>query len=59
MNRNFAYMALTQLMIAYANGERNHGSMNWEEVDIAFDYAKEALPGEYEDIKAELAKHEE
>lgn len=48
--------ALFQLLLAYAKGERSGGAMDWEDVDIAFETAKEAMPDAYRDILEELEK---
>lgn len=50
--------ALFQLLLAYAKGELNGGAMNWEDVDIAFETAKEAMPDAYKDIIKELESGE-
>ena len=53
-----AIIALDQLLLAYAKGERQ-GQVEWEDLDIALDYAKTARPGRYEAIVQELAQQEE
>lgn len=41
--------ALEQLLLAFAKGEES-GSVEWEDVELAFALAKDALPGSYERI---------
>lgn len=50
--------ALFQLLLAYAKGEKNGGAMDWEDVDIAFETAKEAMPDAYKDILEQLEGEE-
>lgn len=38
-------MAIEQLVLAFEKGVRNCGQVNWEDLEIAFDYACEARPG--------------
>jgi len=49
-----ASMAIEQLLLAYAKGEAGDSHVEWEDLDIAFQYAKAAWPGRYESIMAEL-----
>jgi hypothetical protein len=53
MDQTKAEMALEQLMLAYINGGRS-GHIDWGEIDLAFDYARDAWPGRYEEIMREL-----
>lgn len=57
-SRELDTMALDQLLLAYSKGERQ-GHVEWEDLDIALDYAKAARPGRYEEIVQELAEQEE
>jgi hypothetical protein len=45
-----------QLLLAYAKSDESFGAdgIEWDDVDIAFEFAKEALPGMYESIVAQL-----
>ncbi len=54
-----ATIALEQLILAYAKGELNSGKIEWEDIDIAFYYAKDALPGRYEETLAILQEDDE
>jgi hypothetical protein len=49
-------MAIEQLLLAFAKGELNGGKIEWEDVEIAFDYAREAMPGRYLEIVRELGE---
>lgn len=42
------------LLRAYAMGERGGGSVRWEDLDAAFEAAREALSGRYEEILASV-----
>jgi len=53
-----ALLALEQLLVAYACGEK-HGSVDWEYLNIAFGYAREAMPGHYELIKTQLEQDDD
>jgi hypothetical protein len=48
-----ANSALIQLLLAYAKGEETR-DVEWGDIDLAVEYAKDALPGEYERIIDEL-----
>jgi hypothetical protein len=48
-----AKAALAQLLLAYAKAE-DGGSVEWSDVDLAVEYAKEAMPGYYECILDEI-----
>lgn len=48
--------ALVQLLLAYAKNDSGYGSIEWDDVDRAVEMAKDALPGEYERIVADLAE---
>jgi hypothetical protein len=53
-------MAIEQLLLAFAKGELNGGKIEWDDIEIAFDYAREAMPGRYLEIIRELGEaHEE
>jgi hypothetical protein len=55
---SMAELALEQLLLAYAKGERDSG-IEWEDVDLAFEYTRGALPGRYEEIFKHLEAEEE
>lgn len=57
-NPKMALLALEQLLVAYACGEK-HGSVDWEYLNIAFGYAREAMPGHYEFIKTQLEQDDD
>jgi len=42
------------LLIAYANGEARDGATDWEDIDLAFSLAQDALPGAYGSILATI-----
>lgn len=50
--------AADMLLTAYARGAANGGSTNWEDVDLAFAYAKQENPGRYEAILDSFRKEE-
>jgi hypothetical protein len=53
VNTELAKQALIQLLLTYAKAEETR-DVEWSDVDLAVEYAKEALPGEYERILDEL-----
>lgn len=42
------HQAVEELLRAYARGEARGGSTDWEDLNSAFECAKQALPGRYE-----------
>jgi hypothetical protein len=52
-------MAIDQLLLAFAKGERNGGKIEWEDIEIAFEYADGAKPGRYQEIIRELGEDDE
>ncbi|NCA72341.1 MAG: hypothetical protein EOM91_20180 [Sphingobacteriia bacterium] len=50
-------MALDQLLLAYAKGERV-GHVEWEDLDNALECAKAARPGRFEAIRETLNAEE-
>jgi len=53
-----AWNCIIQLMIAYAEGELS-SSIDWEKLDLAFSFAKLALPGEYKKVLADIRANDE
>lgn len=51
-----AEVACKALIDAYDNGERNGGSVNWEEVDLAYGLARAACPNYGMDAKKKAKK---
>lgn len=55
--------ALVQLLLSYAKGDEARpggcGHVEWEDVDLAVQMAKDALPGEYERILQQLDEEED
>jgi hypothetical protein len=55
VKRALLIRAVDQLLLAFAQGEyRLH--IQWEDIELAFDYARQALPGRYEEFLALLAQ---
>jgi hypothetical protein len=52
-------MAIEQILLAYAKGELNSGKIEWEDIEIAFEYADGAKPGRYQEILRELGEDDE
>jgi hypothetical protein len=50
-------MACEQLLLAFAKGELAEHT-EWDDLGIALDYAKSAMPGRYEKIVAELKEQD-
>jgi hypothetical protein len=46
--KNKAEDTCKSLILAYAQGEANGGSVEWSDLDAAFELAKKAYPGYYE-----------
>ena len=63
MNKIAAEEALRQLLLAYAKGDcdlpNGGGTIEWEDLNTAFDWACDAMPGVYEKIVDELTKEQE
>ena len=51
--------AASALLLAYAKNDDGQGSIKWDDLDAAFHLAKNALPGRYESLVAQLAKEDE
>jgi hypothetical protein len=50
-------MAIEQLILAFEKGARNGGNVEWEDLEIAYDYACSSAPGIARRVRKELAIH--
>lgn len=53
MNERMATMALEQLMLAFAKADPDYspgGAIEWSDIELALEYAREAMPGRYQEI---------
>jgi hypothetical protein len=60
MNEHYAEAALRQLLLAYARADEELGSasIDWGDLDQAFELAREALPGVYLELVEEMKLNE-
>jgi hypothetical protein len=52
--KNNMERAIEQILIAFARGEINGGSIDWFDLELAFEFARKAMPGRYSEIVREM-----
>jgi len=56
--RSHMEQAAEALLLAYAKNDEGSGSIDWADLDHAFETAKLALPGRYEELVTQLTEAE-